>query len=209
MRQIVSLGLLLALAGCGEGYQAWYSPPFSTGSNPNLPVMDSENMRRVQGMTANVQPLTPEPGDVWPGPIKPPPTLQDIEKLGTPGTTALPQVSPGSAPAPSQSLYPPLPSQAPSTMLPGQSSKTGVPNIMAPNPMAPNVSTPSQTPPPPAQGTSIPTLKGPGTITGGTSGYQTLTTPGGGQSIVVPNGNGTSTIIHPDGTVETVPTPKQ
>ncbi len=29
-----------------------------------------------------------------------------------------------------------------------------------------------------------------------------------GQSIVVPNGNGTSTIIHPDGTVETVPTPK-
>jgi hypothetical protein len=31
---------------------------------------------------------------------------------------------------------------------------------------------------------------------------------GAGQSIVVPNGNGTSTIIHPDGTVETVPTPK-
>ena len=31
---------------------------------------------------------------------------------------------------------------------------------------------------------------------------------GGGQSIVVPNGNGTSTIIHPNGTVETVPTPK-
>jgi hypothetical protein len=25
---------------------------------------------------------------------------------------------------------------------------------------------------------------------------------------VVPNGNGTSTIIHPNGTVETVPTPK-
>ena len=33
-------------------------------------------------------------------------------------------------------------------------------------------------------------------------------TPGGGQSIVVPNGNGTSTIIHPNGTVETMPTPK-
>jgi hypothetical protein len=28
------------------------------------------------------------------------------------------------------------------------------------------------------------------------------------QSITVPNGNGTSTIIHPDGTTETVPTPK-
>jgi hypothetical protein len=29
-----------------------------------------------------------------------------------------------------------------------------------------------------------------------------------GQSITVPNGNGTTTIIHADGTIETVPTPK-
>lgn len=29
-----------------------------------------------------------------------------------------------------------------------------------------------------------------------------------GQSIMVPNGNGTTTIIHSDGTVETIPTPK-
>jgi hypothetical protein len=34
------------------------------------------------------------------------------------------------------------------------------------------------------------------------------TTTSANQSIVVPNGNGTSTIIHPDGTTETVPTPK-
>jgi len=26
---------------------------------------------------------------------------------------------------------------------------------------------------------------------------------------MVPNGNGTSTVIHPDGRIETVPTPKQ
>ena len=43
---------------------------------------------------------------------------------------------------------------------------------------------------------------------GGTSGYQTLTEPGGGSAVVVPNGNGTSTIIHSDGRIETVPTPK-
>ena len=43
---------------------------------------------------------------------------------------------------------------------------------------------------------------------GGTGGYQTTTTPGGGSSIIVPNGNGTSTIIHSDGTIETVPTPR-
>ena len=50
--------------------------------------------------------------------------------------------------------------------------------------------------------------QGLGVTTGGTAKYQTIVTPGGGQSIVVPNGNGTSTVIHPDGTVETVPTPK-
>ncbi len=33
-------------------------------------------------------------------------------------------------------------------------------------------------------------------------------TPAANQPIIVPNGNGTSTIIHPDGTTETVPTAK-
>ena len=37
---------------------------------------------------------------------------------------------------------------------------------------------------------------------------QTTTTPGGGSAIIVPNGNGTSTIIHSDGRIETVPTPR-
>jgi hypothetical protein len=63
------------------------------------------------------------------------------------------------------------------------------------------------TTPPPA-GQVYQTNRGPAVSTGGTANYQTLTTPGGGQSIVVPNGNGTSTVIHPNGTVETVPTPK-
>jgi hypothetical protein len=52
------------------------------------------------------------------------------------------------------------------------------------------------------------TQKGPAVTNGGTSGYQTLTTPGGGSAIVIPNGNGTSTVIHSDGTIETVPTPR-
>jgi hypothetical protein len=34
------------------------------------------------------------------------------------------------------------------------------------------------------------------------------TSSASGQSIMVPNGNGTTTIIHPDGTIETIPTPK-
>ena len=65
------------------------------------------------------------------------------------------------------------------------------------------------TPPPrdPA-GQVVPTARGPVVTTGGTSGYQTTTTPGGGSAIIVPNGNGTSTVIHSDGRIETVPTPR-
>ena len=54
----------------------------------------------------------------------------------------------------------------------------------------------------------IQTPGGPAVTTGGGPGYQTTTTPGGGQAIVVPNGNGTSTVIHSDGRIETIPTPK-
>ena len=77
MRRIVFLGLVVPLAGCG--FNTWSDLPFSTGSNPNLPAGDSENMRRAMGEPARIEPLTPEAGDVWPGPIKPPPTLQDLE----------------------------------------------------------------------------------------------------------------------------------
>jgi hypothetical protein len=49
---------------------------------------------------------------------------------------------------------------------------------------------------------------GTGVTTGGGAGYQTMTLPGGGTAIVVPNGNGTSTVIKPDGTIQTIPTPK-
>jgi hypothetical protein len=65
--------------------------------------------------------------------------------------------------------------------------------------------------PPPARnpaGQIYETPGGAAVTNGGTSGYQTTTTPGGGSSIVVPNGNGTSTIIHSNGTIETVPTPR-
>ena len=191
MRRIVLLGLLVGLGGCG--YNTWDNLPFTTGSNPNLPAGDSENMRRAMGQEPNIQPLTAEPGNVWPGPIKPPPTLQDLESQSGQPVEPLPPVGSSSPPPANQLKFPPLPSAAPSATLPGQSAVTGRPNANAPSPA----------------GQVYQTNKGPATSTGGTSGYQTLTTPGSpGQSIVVPNGNGTSTIIHPNGTVETVPTPK-
>jgi hypothetical protein len=58
-----------------------------------------------------------------------------------------------------------------------------------------------------------------GRPSGGTSpnaspgGYPGVPPPASGESqpdrrIIVPNGNGTSTVIYPDGRIETIPTPK-
>jgi hypothetical protein len=187
MRRIVFLGMLLTLAGCGGGFSTWSDLPFTTGSNPNMPPGDSENMRRVVGETTAEQPLTPEPGDVWPGPIKPPPTLRDLENQSGELQEPLPSVGSSTLPGSTQPGLAPLPAMPPSV----------------------TSATPHTVLTPPAAGQVYQTNKGPSVSTGGNSNYQTLSTPGSaGQSIVVPNGNGTSTIIHPDGTVETVPTPK-
>lgn len=61
---------------------------------------------------------------------------------------------------------------------------------------------------PPGGAVQLPS--GVGVDTGGTSGYRQLTLPNGQPgAIIVPNGNGTSTVIGPDGSVQTVPTPKR
>ena len=80
MRRIAFTCLCLALSGCG--FNTWWNVPFTSGSNPNFPAGDSENMRRVTGEEVEVQPLTPEAGDIWPGPLKPEPTLQELEQQG-------------------------------------------------------------------------------------------------------------------------------
>jgi hypothetical protein len=49
---------------------------------------------------------------------------------------------------------------------------------------------------------------GTGVVTGGTSGYQTLITPGGGSALAIPNGGGTSTVTGPGGRSGTVTTPR-
>ena len=177
----VRTGLCLSLSGCG--YNTWWNPPFTSGSNPNFPGGDSENMRRVAGEDVDASPLTPEPGDIWPGPLPKEPTLQELEQQGQPSGPERPV--PGSPDFRSQQPYVPPPSA----------------------PIGPR---PTDTTPParnPA-GQVYTTPQGPAVTGGGTSGYQTITPPGGGSAIVVPNGNGTSTVIHSDGRIETVPTPR-
>jgi len=204
MRPIALLSLALTLSGCG--YKTWWNPPFSGGYNANQPVGDSENMRWARGQEPSVEPITTEPGDIWPGPLKPPPTLADLEASGE--LTSQPEAPVLGSPL-SRGAGTPALSPNPGT---GSSTPPGnaQPGLATPRPAPPlsSYAAPPAAPPPrgPA-GQIIQTPSGPAVTTGGGPGYQTTTTPGG-QAIVVPNGNGTSTVIHPDGRIETIPTPK-
>ena len=204
MQRFASLILALMLSGCG--YKTWWNPPFTGGYNPNLPASDAENVSRVRGQEPIAPELTTEPGDIWPGPLKPPPTLQDLEATGglTPQSEA---PVPGS---PSNRGAGPYPSPNPSS---GSSTPPGntQPGRATPQTAPPLSSYAAPPPAPPARGPAgqvLQTPGGPAVTTGGGAGYQTTTNPGGGQSIVVPNGNGTSTVIHSDGRIETIPTKK-
>ena len=151
MRRIALLSLTMMLGGCG--YNTLWNAPFSTGTNPNMPVTDSVNMSRVQGRDVAVKPLSAEPGDIWPGPLPPAHSLQDLERQGGMGVP--------------------------------QAPVKGSPLDRAGNPLLA---------PLPAGGS--------GGSSSGTSVGET------DRRIIVPNGNGTSTVIYPDGRIETVPTPK-
>jgi len=157
MRRIALVSLTLTLGGCG--YHTWWNPPFTSGFNPNVPVTNSVNMGRVMGEGVAVTPLKTQPGDIWPGPLPPPKTLQDMERQSsTSGAQAPGAAGRGSALGRSGTLAAPLPSGT----LPGQVNEA-----------------------PSTQGQ-----------------------PQADRRIIVPNGNGTSTVIYPDGRIETIPTPK-
>lgn len=212
MRRIAPFVLLMALGGCS--YHTWSNLPFTTGNSPNAPVGDSETMLRVEGRPVAVQPLTPQAGNVWPGPLPPTPTLETLEKSAN--FPSLPEqpvpgspMSRGAVPAaPTVAAPTPPPRAARGSSTPPGSNQPG----LAPPVVVPPASPPSAAAaPPPARepaGQTVQTPSGPGVMSGGTSGYQTMTMPNGGSAIVIPNGNGTSTVIRSDGTIETIPTPK-
>jgi hypothetical protein len=152
MRRIALISLTM-LGGCG--YHTWWNPPFSTGYGPNTPVTTSVNMSRVKGRDVAVTPLTTQPGDIWPGPLPPPMTLQDLERQSQTGVEAPARGSP--------------------------LNRSGG-SLSAPLPNGTHGGTPAGTPGGPGQPPD--------------------------QRIIVPNGNGTSTVIYPDGRIETIPTPK-
>ncbi len=184
------IGLVLLLPGCA-GTGDFLGDTLSYGVSPNAPVGNSENMKRARGVEAEIEPLVPEPGNIWPGPVQQTPTLQDLEKGSF-------QPPPGGEP------------YTPDHREPRPPGSSTPPGSVEPGPTPPaQVRPPVVSSAPPARspaGQAVFPPSGPGVTSGGTSGYQTLTTPQG-PAVVVPNGNGTSTVIHSDGSVETIQSP--
>ena len=205
MRRIALISLALTLSGCG--YKTWWNSPSSGGSNPNMPFGDSENMLRVRGEEPAVEILTTEPGDIWPGPLPPAPTLKDLVENG--GVTSQPeQAVPGSPLNRGSAAPPQSPNPAVGSSTPPGNAQPGLATLPPAPPLssyvAPPVAPSSRGP----GGQIIQAPEGPAVTTGGGPGYQTTTTPGGGKSVIAPNGNGTSTVIQSDGRSETIPTTK-
>ncbi|MDP9096068.1 MAG: hypothetical protein M3N26_05870 [Pseudomonadota bacterium] len=203
MRRLTPLLLLVALTGCtglGEFMDHTFTNP---RRNPNVPMADSENVRRIRGLAPATQPLEVEPGNVWPKFDTREPTLEDVGK--NPGREDsrgfAPTIVPGARPGLPAGRQP-IPTRGSSTP-PGQVQPDSL-NI--PNPSLASPPPTANAPRPP--GGVVNTPAGPAVDTGGTNGYRTLNTPTGPGAIVVPNGNGTSTVIKPDGTVQTITTPR-
>jgi len=85
MRRLALLGLGLTLAGCQfagnplDGFHDFIADTHTIHPNPTQPVGSEETMRRITTQDAAIPALLPEPGNIWPGPLKPLPTLQELQ----------------------------------------------------------------------------------------------------------------------------------
>jgi len=201
----ITIGPILALGGCQYaanplvGFGPFVADTHTFHRVDNEAAAPQETMRRSQGYAVSVDPLLPEPGNVWPGPIPPDKSLTDIEKEQNTEQQQIDQANPAAAPTtgkrqPRGSSTPPGSVQTFPTPEPLQ--QPGIPPLALP---------PLSTAPSPLITPSGPLIpnrgNGPGIGTGTSIG------PGGvpGQSILVPNGNGTTTVIGPDGSTSVVP----
>jgi hypothetical protein len=114
MRRIALLGLTLLLPGCQfagnplDGSIGFIGDTHTWTDDPTAPMAQSENERRVRGYDTPEQPLLPEPGDVWPGPPAPIPTMQELQNLNNKEVLPPPNI-------PTGPLQPVFPQNAPAT----------------------------------------------------------------------------------------------
>lgn len=180
------------------------------GSRPR-PLEESATVARLMGGPGEVAPLTPEAGDVWPVPEAPRSTLANPDAA----MRGIPSYRPGeldrpSAPASRSEWQPTDPAPLPpglrgSASAPPRSQR--LPDDPAPLSSAPPLPDRNAPPPRRADGRVLTTPYGPAVTTGGTDRVQTYITPGGGTGTAVNDGNFT-TMIGPDGQVQTVPRPR-
>jgi hypothetical protein len=109
LRERLVLVAALLLAGCSSERHFAVDSVWPFG-NPNGPVAGSETAQRALGHTADVTPIAPQAGNVWPGPVQPVPTISDEQKamnepLGNAYTPSLPSpYPPGMTPPPDPDL---------------------------------------------------------------------------------------------------------
>lgn len=193
MRRIALLGLLLLIPACDsignyigdptDGFGGFIGDTHTPSRNVNSPLASAPNISRVRGIAVETTPLLPEPGNIWPGPPRPDPTLADIQREQNQGVP----LRPGGSGTPPSVMQPTLPTPiAP----PGPAASRDAPRVPAPSAGV------------------VQTLQGPAVLRTESSGIQTYTLPNGSTGRAISNGNGTITLIGPDGSVQSVPAPR-
>ncbi len=191
MRRFGVLGIALLASAC-SGFGDFVGDVFNFQEQPNRPIGNGENMQRMDGLDPPVEALTTEPGNIWPGPVKLQPSL--LNALGTTAPGGIPPVGGEKLPPGLQNPALPPPG-APLQPVPGPTGRppgAAAPELNFPGLPKPNV----PYAPPPGPG-AAPLSRVPKTPE-----QEDMST----KPVVIDNGNGTSTVIKPDGTIETVPT---
>jgi hypothetical protein len=151
------------------------------GRTPNAPAGTALNQQRVQVSTtaaAAMPPVKLEPGAAWPGPPKPIPSLQDLQRQQN---EAMAQG--GFVPHPMAGDLPKMPGFP----IPQPEENPAPPKESFPTGLVSGV-----------EGKALGT-------TGGALESQAVPPPDAQGNVVVPNGDGTSTVIGPNGSVTTLP----
>lgn len=159
------------------------------GMRPTAPS-DSLTVQRVRGGANMLDPLRPEPGDVWPREEGPRATLANPEEAlrGVPPAGSEPRRSRGSS-----SAFEPAPGAAPPVISPIFEAPTPPPRA-------------NRTDGARDSGQVFQSREGPVTSTGGTGRVQSTISPQG-SGLAIRDG-ATTTLIGPGGNVQQVPTPR-
>jgi hypothetical protein len=185
---IIPCLLLTLLSGCA-GVGNYLHSSIDPFGDPNAPPSETLNMQRARGQQVAVQPVLSQPGDIWPGKVKPIPTLAQIQQnMNVPLGQAY------------QNEYGPMPGQ----------------NTGAAFSVRPTGNAPAAVAGVAVAGVAVgQTLIGPagpvGIVSTPSNGRYQQVSPinGQGGGILIPSGTGSATLVEPNGQSITVHVPAQ